>query len=259
MSDAPADTFSAAWLALRAPYDRAARSKPLARDFLSALPRNGRVADLACGTGANARHLTALGRRDLRWTLMDADPALLRTAGDGLPGSPTRCVNLARPRRALGLGGFDGVTASALCDLVSGPWLGKVISKAARHGLPLLFALNVDGRIAFSPEDAEDGTVLRRFRRDQARDKGFGPALGPRAPLRLAAALRAHGYRLRVARSDWRLGAADGALLEALVDGIAAAGGAPVDGWRRRRRAQIAARRLAAVVGHIDVFASFPR
>jgi hypothetical protein len=257
MSGVAAETFSAEWLALRAPYDRAARSKSLARDFLSALPRNARVADLACGAGANARYLAALGRRDLRWTLMDADPALLRAAGDGLPGSRTRRVDLARPRQTLGLGRFHGVTASALCDLVSGPWLDGVISAAARHGLPLLFALTVDTRLAFSPGDAEDGAVLRRFRRDQARDKGFGPALGPCAPLRLATALRAHGYHFRIARADWRLGAGDGALLEALVGGMATAGGPPVDGWLGRRRAQIAAQRLAAVVGHVDVFASF--
>ena len=258
MSGAAAETFSAEWLARRAPYDRAARSKPLARDFLSALPRNARVADLACGTGANARYLAALGRRDLRWTLMDADPALLGVAAGGLPGSRTRRVDLARPRQALGLGGFDGVAASALCDLVSGRWLDGVISETAQRRLPLLFALSVDGRVAFSPGDAEDRAVLCRFRRDQARDKGFGPALGPCAPLRLATALRAHGYGFRIARADWRLGARDGALLEALVDGMAAAGGAPADGWRGRRRAQIAAQRLAVVVGHVDVVASFP-
>jgi hypothetical protein len=39
---------------------------------------------------------------------------------------------------------------------------------------------------------------------------------------------------------------------------MATAGGPPVDGWLGRRRAQIAAQRLAAVVGHVDVFASFP-
>ncbi|MGH6915238.1 MAG: class I SAM-dependent methyltransferase, partial [Geminicoccales bacterium] len=184
MSRAPSDRFAPAWLALREGYDHAARSKPLARAFLRSLPRGACIADLACGSGANARYLSSLGRRDLCWDLIDADPALLTIA----EGGDARRLDLARPRRSLDLGRCHGVTASAFLDLVSGPWIDALIGDAARHGLPMLFALTVDGRVAFSPGDAGDGALLNGFRRDQRRDKGFGPALGPDAPRRLAAA-----------------------------------------------------------------------
>jgi hypothetical protein len=248
-----AERFDAGWLALREPHDRAARSRVLAGAFLGLLPRGARVADLACGSGANARYLAALGRPDLRWLRLDADADLLARAGGG------RRIDLARPRRSLDLGGCRGVTASALCDLVSGRWIDALIRDAARHRLPVLLALTIDGRVTLSPGDRDDGAVLSLFRRDQRRDKGFGPALGPAAPLRIAAALRRQGYRLRCARSDWRLGPADAAILDALVCGFAAVSRPGVsEAWLGRRRKQIAGRRLAASVGHVDMLASFP-
>lgn len=256
------ERFPPEWLALREAYDRASRSRVLARAFLSALPPNARIADLACGSGSNARYLEALGRPDLRWELIDADPALLSLAGKGRRACSARRVDLARPRRSLDLGRCDGVTASALCDLVSGRWLDALIGGAARHGLPLLLALSVDGRVTFSPSAPDDREILECFRRDQRRDKGFGPALGPEAPRRLARLLRNHGYRVRSARSDWRLGASDGQILRALVAGfadVARRGGAmtgrEVDGWLRLRREQIEGGRLALVVGHVDLLA----
>jgi hypothetical protein len=266
MSPRPIERFPQEWLALREAYDHAARSRVLARAFLRALPRGARIADLACGSGSNARYLDALGRRDLRWELIDADPALLSLAGKGRRASNLRWMDLARPRRSLDLGRCDGVTASALCDLVSGRWLDALIGGAARHGLPLLFALSIDGRVAFAPGAPGDREILDRFRRDQRRDKGFGPALGPQAPRRLARVLRDHGYRQCVARSDWRLGAADAQILRALVAGFAdvarRAGsmtGGEIDRWLRLRREQIEDGRLALIVGHVDILAVRPR
>lgn len=257
------EQFSWDWLALREPSDRTSRSRALARAFLGVLPRNARIADLACGAGANAHYLASLGRHDLRWALIDVDRTLLPFARGRLRRGDTRDIDLARPRRALGLSGCHGVTASALCDLVSAARLGKVIAEAARNGLPLLFALTVDGRVRFSPGDPFDLAVMRCFRRDQARDKGFGPALGPRAPRGLARVLRQHGYGVRWARSDWRLGPLDGAMLRALVSGFAdvglrdgAASPGEIEAWRRRREAQIAELQLSLVVGHVDLFAT---
>jgi SAM-dependent methyltransferase len=256
------EQFSPAWLALREPYDRASRSKALARAFRDALPRNARIADLACGSGSNARYLAALGGREMRWALIDADRTLLSLAGSRLSGSDARCVDLARPRRSLCLGRCHGITASALCDLVSGQWLDALIHDAACRGLPLLFALTVDGRVAMSPGDPADRAILNCFRRDQRRDKGFGPALGPGAPLRLARTLRAHGYRVRCARSDWRLGAGDDAILRALVSGFAvvalkdgSVARHEVEAWLRLRQEQISRRRFSLVIGHVDLFA----
>jgi hypothetical protein len=137
-----------------------------------------------------------------------------------------------------------------------------LIGGAARHGLPLLFALSVDGRVVFAPGAPGDREILACFRRDQRRDKGFGPALGPQAPRRLARIFRNHGYRMRAARSDWRLGAADGEILRTLVAGFADVArhagsltGREIDGWLRLRREQIEGGRLALVVGHVDLLA----
>ena len=52
--------FSAGWLALREPADRAARSSRLARAIADVLADIAelRVLDLAAGTGANMRYLS---------------------------------------------------------------------------------------------------------------------------------------------------------------------------------------------------------
>ena len=45
--------FEADWLALREPYDHAARCADLADAFARALGPDPHVIDLACGTGSN--------------------------------------------------------------------------------------------------------------------------------------------------------------------------------------------------------------
>jgi len=74
----------------------------------------------------------------------------------------------------------------------------KLVTDTAPHG--------------FSP----DWVIYRR-------DKGFGPAAGPRATELLEAALRAEGYDVRSAVSPWRLGRGDAALMRELAHGTAAA------------------------------------
>ena len=52
--------------------------------------------------------------------------------------------------------------------------------------------------------DRADVLVMRGFRRDQARDKGFGGvALGTAAPAAITEAFEAHGYTVHRAPSDW--------------------------------------------------------
>jgi SAM-dependent methyltransferase len=247
------ESFAPDWLALREAYDAASRSRPLARAFLAALPRRARIADLGCGRGANACYLAGFARRDPRWRLVEGDARLLAQARDRLPGGETRCADLAHADAGMLLRGCGGVTASALCDLVSGAWIDGLVRAAARRRLPLLFALSVDGRVVFAPEVAEDAAVLAAFRRDQRRDKGFGPALGPAAPFRIARALRRHGYAVRMVRSDWRLGPGDNAMLRAVTDGFAAVAPADSGAWRGARARQIAAGALTLRVGHVDI------
>jgi hypothetical protein len=234
--------FARDWLALRAPYDAAARSIGLARRFAAALPAQPRLVDLAAGSGANRRWLAAHLPSATRWTLVDDDPALLDGAADA------RVLDLAAALEEID--GVDGATCSALLDLVSADWLRRLV--AWLGGRPLLAALSVDGRVAFAPGDGEDAAVLAAFAGDQRRDKGFGPALGAAAPGMLAALLRDAGYRVETVASDWALGPGDGAMLRAMIDGLASV--APdATGWRTRRRAQAREGRLRLTVGHVDV------
>jgi len=283
------ETFSADWLALREPFDRTARSRRLSAALAQALPQRPRLIDLGAGTGALFRWLAPHLARPQVWTLVDADPVLLEEAflriaawaerkgfratapGRALlvhtPNGAWRVEALARDFAAapdhLPLRDHDAVLCSALLDLVSARWLEDLVS-----ALPGAFAafLSVDGRDAWAPHDPDDALVLRGFARDMARDKGFGPALGPRAPGRAIRLLEALGRRVLSAPSDWIVPRSGHAMLTALVEGHAAAASAAlpakadrIAAWRERRLGQIARRRLALRIGHRDLLALPPR
>ena len=63
----------AQWLALREPFDIAARSVALTEAVARALPQNRavRIVDLGTGTGSNLRYLARHFPADQRWTLVD--------------------------------------------------------------------------------------------------------------------------------------------------------------------------------------------
>lgn len=270
-------TFDPGWLQRREPFDAQARAQAAVRlrlsDRLQSLrPPAGtpwRVIDLACGTGANLRWLAPRLEGPQQWLLVDRDPHLLWRAS-----SPAAGVDVVRQRRDLATSletlpwhAAHLVTASALLDLVGEAWLRRLVTACAGARVPLLLALSVDGRHRWRPRDAGDAEVGQWFAAHQRRDKGLGPALGERAIPTLLPLLRATGYRVFQARSDWWLdGARDGragALQKALIDGMAAAAieqaphRAPrVNAWRERRRAL--APRACLRVGHLDVLALPP-
>jgi hypothetical protein len=200
------------------------------------------VVDLAAGTGANRRWLDRHLPASTRWTLVDNDPAHV----DGIPGA--RLLDLATALDELG--NCDGATCSAFLDLVSSAWLDRFV--VWLRGRPFLAALSVDGRVQFAPEHPDDARVLAAFAADQRRDKGFGPALGPDAPRHLVALLRDAGYCVETARSDWSLGASDGAMLAAMIDGFASIAPGALD-WAAGRRRQASAGMLRLTIGHVDV------
>ncbi len=74
------DRFAADWLALREPFDLAARSVALARRLAERLPRRPRLMDLGAGTGSMFRFLAPIIGRGQDWILVDADAALLDDA-----------------------------------------------------------------------------------------------------------------------------------------------------------------------------------
>lgn len=260
--------FSAAWLALREPADTAARSAALTRVIADALRSRDvvRAVDLASGTGANVRYLASRMPAPQRWLLVDSDASLLAHAP---PGHETRVEDLSTPGRDAAavtfttlFAGRDLVTASALLDLVSEAWVTALAARCRAAGSLALFTLSYDGRILFTPDDADDERVRALVNRHQRTDKGFGPALGPDAARVTAERFRACGYDVRVERSDWVLSPVHGELQRELIDGwvSAAIELEPADAprlreWRARRLALVEAGESDLVVGHEDVAA----
>jgi trans-aconitate methyltransferase len=252
--------FSADWLALREPADASARSLPLVRLVAAALAgrRVVRAVDLGAGTGSNVRFLGRHLGTEQEWLLVDDDRSLLAKVP---PGVRTCAADLAQVS-ADWFRDRDLVTASALLDLVSLEWLAGVVDHCATARAVALFALNYDGRVAWSPRDEDDDPVTRLVNAHQRTDKGFGPALGPEAGQRTAALFHARGYAVSVVRSDWMLPPDRAALQRELIDGWARAAiemdptmAARVAAWRARRHALVDGGTSGLIVGHEDVAA----
>ena len=278
--------FNADWLALREPFDRAARNRALAMRLVAALPVKPWLIDLGAGTGSLFRYLAPLIGGAQSWTFIDADAALLDEAfnvtadwADGLgyrissddstltihaPGGDWvvdgELHDLAAMPGELPLREADAVVCSALLDLVSAGWIAQLAGAALR--VPFYAALSVDGRDGWIPFHPLDAVMRAGFRRDQGRDKGFGLALGPGA---VTAALRAFstlGFHVASAPSDWVVPRTALAMLDALIMGAESAAVAALparrrvlSGWREARHAQAMGLRLAVRIGHRDLLA----
>jgi SAM-dependent methyltransferase len=251
-------SFTAEWLALREPADAAARSAALAAAFAGSADR---IVDLASGTGANIRYLAPRLGGVPQWLAVDHDPRLLAALAPpaGAKVSALR-LDLARALDELPLDGCDLVIASALLDLVSEPWLVRLAARCAGARAGVLFALTYDGRIEWAPREDADELVRGLLNRHQLGDKGFGPALGPRAAAAAVAHFNAVGYEIRAAPGDWDLGPESPALQSALIEGWLAAAAEIAPGeaealgnWARRRRAHVAAGASRVRVGHVDL------
>ena len=240
--------FSRDWLALREPFDAAARSVPLARRFAAALPAQSRILDLGAGTGSMMRWLRPIIGGAQSWVLADANATLLEQARG--PEVETAVVDLAASLERLPLHAVDGVVCSALLDLVSEAWLQRLV-RALRT--PFLACLSVDGDDLFAPPHPLDTLVLHAFRLDQARDKGFGPALGPRASMVAQVTLSERGFGVWSEKSDWTIPASATAMLSELVLGYACVSDA--EEWRHDRQEQIGGEKLAIRIGHRDILA----
>ncbi len=285
------------WLALRAPADSAARADQLVAS-LGGLPTGQgglEVLDLGCGTGANLRHLAPLlagaGHVQQHWTCVDHDRGLLarlppRTrawaeaqdlacteagggldvrAGDWRAEVAWTTLDLAAELQRLPLPARGLVTASALLDLVSEPWLAALLWRCRAAGCALLLALSYDGRCALTPAHACDAQVIALVNRHQRSDKGFGPALGPTAAATAGRRCGALGYLVQAAPSDWHLGPDMTGLQRALLAGwrdaavqivTGDAGAADwIDDWQGVREASIGAGESRLLVGHMDLLA----
>jgi SAM-dependent methyltransferase len=262
--------FSAGWLALREPYDRAARNgvvlDAVAMAFADAPA--AAVTDLGCGTGATMRAVAPRLPARQSWRLVDSDIALLEKASlEGAATAPAGAsittveANLAAAIEPL-LGDCDLIATSALLDLVSAAWLDRLVATLARLARPFYAALSYDGSVVILPECRYDGEVIAAVNRHQRTDKGFGPALGPDAARTAPERLRAAGFAVIKGRSDWEFGANDRAIQMEVLAGWAGAareiGADPavVEQWLGERQSHIEAGRSQIRVGHIDFFAT---
>lgn len=282
--------FSAAWLALREPADFSARSSQLADVIAGALASDDTVQalDVASGTGSNVRYLAERLPPRQDWLLVDHDQGLItqapvrmsewaaargydaRAEADGVLLQSDRLTCRVRMRRVdvadlthdVIFNGRRLVTASALLDLVSEPWLRGLTAHCREHASAALFALNYDGRIHCSPVEGEDELVRELVNQHQQRDKGFGAALGSDAAATAERLFAGAGYQVHRQPSDWVLSPDDRGLQQALIDGWAQAAteqapgeSASIQDWRTRRLAHVAQGRSRLRVGHQDVAA----
>jgi hypothetical protein len=258
--------FSADWLALREPYDLAARNATVRDAVAGAFAGRGSIAlvDLACGTGATLRALGGHLPPRQSWRLVDNDLSLLaRASALGRPPElvvTPRPVDLVRDLELALDGPLDLVTTSALLDLVSADWLDRLIIEAAARHLPVYAALSYDGRTVVEPNASLDAEILAAFNLHQRTDKGFGPALGPTAATLAVERFEHFGYSVVQGRSDWVMGPDDRDIQDALFAGWAGLGALtmPADAvarWLAQRRAFLADGRSHLRVGHVDVFA----
>jgi SAM-dependent methyltransferase len=260
--------FSAHWLALREPFDAAARAAALEVSLAHWAKSRGaplRIVDLGAGTGSNLRHLAPRLPVAQDWLLIEHDPALIAAGEARLPTSREiraryRRADLVDELEAVLAGPVDLVTCSALLDLVSAAWLHRLVRIVQARHLALLAVLTYDGRVDLEPGRPLDDEVIALVNRHQRTDKGFGPALGPEAGSELARALRACGDEPFSARADWRVEPGARAFTSALVEGWAEAAAAlapdrawAIASWRRERLDDVATGVLSCRVGHVDL------
>lgn len=273
--------FSPDWLALREPFDHAARNPQLLAAVgahFSTKP-SITVVDLGCGAGSNLRGaFSALPQRQ-HWTLVDYDEALLAAARERLTAwadeareqgeelvllkdgktltVDVRKVDLDRDLEWVLGWQPDLVTAAALFDLVSKRWIERFVAALASQRLPLYTVLTYDGREKWLPPHPADARMLSAFKHHQQGDKGFGPAAGPQATEIMAEAFRKTGFAVSTGESAWLVEDGAGAFANALTQGIADAvretghlDAATIADWLSARL-----KSTSAMVGHHDLWA----
>lgn len=261
--------FSSDWLALREPLDLAARDRTVEAAFLERVPSVApRILDLASGAGSTVAALKDRLPEDTNWLLTDNDAGLLDVAAarwseNGTAGLSVREIDLASNFETLPFSEVDALSTSAFLDLVSEPFLKRLVTCVADAGKPFLASLTYDGRIGFQPAAPLDETMRNALNSDQLSDKGFGNALGPGAATCAVDLFRSAGYQVVQGQSDWQVRPAHNGFLEEFLSGWSRVGvkyGATrkeVENWRVGHLQRAASGSFRCTVGHID-FAAFP-
>ena len=271
--------FSPEWLALREPADHRARDGLLTMKLADALQSRPSISivDIGCGTGSNLRGTYAALGPEQTWTLVDYDARLLAAARATLTrwadtaesvdarlilrkSGKVLTVNFRQADlntdldRALG-DRPDLVTAAALFDLCSAPFIERFAAAVAKRRAVFFTTLTYNGVQRWTPGHDLDAAMTAAFHAHQKTDKGFGISTGPDAPQALRAAFERAGYAVHEGDSPWMLGRSDQVLIDALVPGYAQAvsetGRVPKDkiaNW-------LSISRRGSEVGHTDTLA----
>ena len=257
--------FSADWLALREPYDHAARDKNLLRQAIGVISKYDcpTIVDLASGAGSTVRAMASLLNSNANWHLVDDDAVLLAHAQSEL--SDTN-ISLHKIDLSTSLGQAfeikpDMMTTSAFLDLVTADWLEQLVDFCATYKVPFYAALSYDGRVTTSPDVENEAGVLAAFHLHQTTDKGFGAALGPKGADYAIELFRKAGFSVTSAKSDWMTGPRDFKFQSELFIGwhraaceIDPARKAEFDNWLDRRLALT--EQSSLTVGHVDFLAT---
>ncbi|GAB1640282.1 class I SAM-dependent methyltransferase [Krasilnikovia sp. MM14-A1259] len=258
--------FSTAWLTLREPADADARAADLLEALHTALGDRAKpvIRDLGCGAGSLSRWLGPKLGGPHHWVLEDRDPDLLAyAAAHPPPGASVETrVGDVTQLTAADLDGTDLVTCSALLDLLTADEVAELARVCAQARCAALFTLSVVGKVSFDPADPRDAAVTEAFNAHQRRTVDGRRLLGPDAPEAAAAAFAAHGAKVTVRPSPWRLGPERATLTEQWLQGWvgAAAEQQPelgLDAYLDERLAALRAGNLRATVGHADLLAIF--
>lgn len=272
--------FSGDWLSLREGADHRARHAGFTQalaDWLAArydgqagaaaeTPMH--LADMGTGRGSNPVHLVRRLPVPQRWTLIEPDPRLAGVAKTRIEAEDVPVTLIPRALTADNLDALlpvdlDLITASALIDLVSRPWLQALARAVVRRRAATLIVLSYSGHFRLTPEHPGDHRLAELVNAHQHSDKGSGAALGPDAAPTLQALLQAEGYQVSLAPSPWRLeGTRDTGLMRELMEGWvqAACEQSPADAealkhWQADRLAHLTAGELQIEVDHWDLMA----
>ena len=260
--------FTAEWLALREPYDKAARNSVVIEAMRKAFHGQSAISvvDLACGAGATLRAIGEFLPPRQNWRQVDNDLGLLaKAAALGRPPLvvvAARTLDLSRDLELALDGPLDLVTATALLDLVSADWLELLAVEAAARRLPVYAAVTYDGHVTLEPGEPHDAELVEALNRHQRGNKGFGEALGPEAAAYAVDRFERIGYSMVQGQSDWVLGPDDRTMQNEVISGFAHAAQElnelpeqRVTQWLAHRRDLIAAGQSSLRVGHLDFFA----
>jgi SAM-dependent methyltransferase len=263
--------FDAAWLDLREPTDRQARSATLIDEIARHFQGRSQitVVDLGCGTGGTMRALAPHLPRQQHWHLVDIDARLLAAVAarnhGALPATiewRTQQADLLRELETVMAQPADLVTLSALLDLVSIEWMERLADLVAAAGRPIYAPLTYNGRNACEPTDPFDRAVMTAFNAHQRGDKGFGRAMGSMAAARTTERLAARQFNVRLGDSDWQLGDGDATLQAAVLRGWHEAavehdvlGRQELDAWLQRRLEHLHGGHARLTIGHRDIWA----